>query len=144
MTILSVKSIKQAPENCIEPVGWSKVRLRMSVCHCPLTHTPDKGPDVGTPVRKGPQRPQISPLYQEAFKSPLETPKIPPAPPPAPPSAPPSGTTGGVYNALDDNQDVPGMAQMPALPDDVDASGKKGKNVAWGGGGGGGAGGCTA
>lgn len=99
----------------------------------PANHTPDKGPDVGTPVRKGPQRPQISPLYQEAFKSPLETPKIPPAPPPAPPSAPPSGTTGGVYNALDDNQDVPGMAQMPALPDDVDASGKKGKNVAWGG-----------
>jgi hypothetical protein len=95
----------------------------------PANHTPDKGPDIGTPVRKGPQRPQISPLYQEAFKSPLETPKIPPAPASAPPVVP----EGGVYNALDDDQDVPGMSQMPALSDDLDASGKKGKNVAWGG-----------
>lgn len=92
----------------------------------PAGHDPDKPKDIGAPVRKGPQRPQISPLYPESFQSPVEM----PATPPAPPAAPPVVSEGGVYNAVGDDESLPGMGAVPAVPDNI---GKKGKNVAWGG-----------
>ncbi len=92
----------------------------------PAGHDPDKPKDIGTPVRKGPQRPQISPLYPESFQSPVETPATPPVPPPAPPVV----SEGGVYNAIENDESLPGMGTVPAIPDNI---GKKGKNVAWGG-----------
>jgi hypothetical protein len=93
----------------------------------PAGYDPDKPKDIGTPVRKGPQRPQISPLYQESFKSPVE---MPPVVPPAVDSTPPAVAEGGINNALDDNENMPGMPSVPVVPDNI---GKKGKNVAWGG-----------
>ncbi len=91
----------------------------------PAGHDPEKPKDIGAPVRKGPQRPQISPLYQESFKSPVE---LPPVAPPPPEPAPPVMAEDGVYNALADNE-VPGLPGVPQVPDNL---GKKGKNVAWG------------
>lgn len=93
----------------------------------PAGYDPDKPKDIGVPVRKGPQRPQISPLYQESFKSPVETPAV---VPPPPDSGPPAVSDGGVYNALSGNDSGPGMPAVPQVPDNI---GKKGKNVAWGG-----------
>lgn len=93
----------------------------------PAGYDPDKPKDIGVPVRKGPQRPQISPLYQESFKSPVETPAV---VPPPPESVPPAVSDGGVYNALSGNDSGPGMPAVPQVPDNI---GKKGKNVAWGG-----------
>lgn len=93
----------------------------------PLPHgfKQDQRPEVGAPTKKGgPQRPQISPLYQEAFESPLENP-VPTVVPPVVPEA-------GVYNALNEDESVPGMGKLPQLPENFGTSGKKAKDVAWG------------
>ncbi|MBC8000410.1 MAG: zinc ribbon domain-containing protein, partial [Leptolyngbya sp.] len=92
----------------------------------PLPHgfKPDNRPEVGAPIKKGPQRPQISPLYQEAFESPLEN--------PVPTVVPPATSDTGVYNALADNDSLPGMGKLPQLPDNLGTSGKKSKDVPWG------------
>lgn len=92
----------------------------------PLPHgfKPENRPEVGTPIKKGPQRPQISPLYQEAFESPLEN--------PPPTVVPPATSDPSVYNALADNDSPPGMGKLPQLPDNFGTSGKKSKDVPWG------------
>lgn len=80
----------------------------------PADYNPDKPQDIGAPVRKGPQRPQISPLYQESFQSPVEKPVV-PVQPPAPPAVP-----------LADVDDIIAEAEAESAATE-EASAKKGK-----------------
>ncbi|MBA3859501.1 MAG: hypothetical protein C0507_21565, partial [Cyanobacteria bacterium PR.3.49] len=83
----------------------------------PADYNPDRPQEIGAPVKKGPQRPQISPLYQESYESPVEKPPV-LQPLPAPPAVPQSD----VDDSLADEE--------PAPAEQEDSGGKKGKR-AW-------------